>query len=138
MEVARVPEGPDLATSAPARRSTLKIQMRSLYNVLNLLSYGVDVPQGDIQSGRAMSIEDFHAAVTEGEFFDLTAAFQVHYSPAHPDGAFLAVPYRDGWYYVKDDDIKSKATLNALYDLWQLSIKVQSDSSGPALTLPVG
>lgn len=139
MEPARVPEGPDLATSDPGRRATLKLQMRSLYNVINLLSYGVEVPEDDIEDGRAISIEDYHQAVSGGEFFDVTAAFKVHWSLFRPPfGAFISVPYRGGWYSIDDDDIKSKATLNALFDLWQLSIKSESGSEGPALTLPVG
>jgi len=47
------------------------------------------------------------------------------------------VRHRGLWFYIDDDDFESKASFNALYDLWQLSIKAPGPESRPVTTIQV-
>ena len=137
LETARVASGADLADRQDAPRPTLKLRMRSLYNVLNYFSYGVRVPPEDEAEGRATDLSTFRDAVARGETRDVTEHLVVRFSKDAPDSAYQAVRYRGLWFYVDDRDTTSKAGFNALYDLWQLSIASPSSESQPLTTIQV-
>jgi hypothetical protein len=137
LQSARVVEGADRANQPDTRRPALKLRMRSLYNVLNFYSYAVEVPPEDEQEGRATDLRPFRQAVARGEIADLSRVFAIKYSEEAPASAFLAVQYRGIWFYVDDQDFESKASFNALYDLWQLSVKAPTTQSQPVTTIRV-
>ena len=137
LETARVVRGADFADRPDTPRSALKLRMRSLYNVINLYSYGVHVPFDDEQEGRATDLSSFRQAVASGEAPDLSEVFAIRYSARGPDSAYQAVRYRGLWFYIDDRDFESKASFNALYDLWQLSIKAPGEQSRPVTTIQV-
>ncbi len=45
--------------------------------------------------------------------------------------------YRDRWFYIDDRDRDSKRAFNALYDLWQLSIRSSSTQAEPLNVIQV-
>jgi hypothetical protein len=137
LETARVVRGPDLADRPDTPRSALKLRMRSLYNVINLYSYGVHVPDEDEQEGRATDLSSFRQAVAKGEAPDFSEVFAIRHSVRAPDSAYQAVRYRGLWFYIEDADFESKASFNALYDLWQLSIKAPGEQARPVTTIQV-
>jgi hypothetical protein len=137
LESARVTNGADLASKPDTRRPTLKLRMRSLYNVLNLFAYGVQVPPDDELNGRATDLSSFREAVANGEAVDVSNVFRIRYSERPPESAFQAVRYRGLWFYIDDHDLSSKVSFNALYDIWQLSITAPSAQSQPITTIQV-
>ena len=137
LETARVASGVDLADRQDAPRPTLKLRMRSLYNVLNYFSYGVRVPPDDEAEGRATDLSTFRDAVSRGETVDVTEHLVICFSKEEPDAAYQAVRYRGLWFYIEDRDTTSKAGFNALYDLWQLSIGSPAGESQPVTTIQV-
>ena len=137
LETARVVRGADFADRPDTPRSALKLRMRSLYNVINLYSYGVHVPLDDEQEGRATDLSSFRQAVARGEAPDLSEVFAIRHSTRAPDSAYQAVRYRGLWFYIDDRDFESKASFNALYDLWQLAIKAPGEQSRPVTTIQV-
>ena len=137
LETARVVQGADIADRPDTPRSALKLRMRSLYNVINLYSYGVHVPFDDEQEGRATDLSSFRQAVASGEAPDFSEVFAIRHSTRVPDSAYQAVRYRGLWFYIDDRDFESKASFNALYDLWQLSIKAPGEQSRPVTTIQV-
>jgi hypothetical protein len=137
LEPARVAAGADLTDRDDKPRSTLKLRMRSLYNVLNLYSYGVHVPPKDEQEKRATDLSSFREAVTRGEIDDISELLAIRYSESVPETAYQAVRYRGLWFYIDDRDLKSKAGFNALYDLWQLSVKAPGTERQPVTTIQV-
>jgi hypothetical protein len=62
--------------------------------------------------------------------------FVVHASEKRP-GARLAVPYRGAWYYLADDDARSRMTFLILAEILRLAIS-PGEGQTPVLTLPVG
>lgn len=137
LESARVVDGPDLADAPAVRRPTLKMRMRSLYNVITLYSYIVDVPPSDEAHGYATDLTTFREAVGRGEVDNFPETTCIRWSDKRPSSAFLAVHHRGRWFYIDDGDQKTKVAFNALYDLWQLSMKGPGTESTPVTTIQV-
>lgn len=131
---AGVPD-PEKNPAAPA--AVLRITPRSTAQALFFLSNGVEVPGSHVAAGLVRLPPD-GTDPTEATR-DL---FRVRSCPGHkhrrPDCAYLAVWYRDHWFYIDDRDVDSKATLFLVLQLKQVDFKRQQIGSVPALTLPVG
>lgn len=137
LEPARVVEGPDLIDTPQGRRATLKLRMRSLYSVISLYSYTVEVPPEDEAAGRATDLTSFRESAARGEVNDFTRSLRIRSSRKRPADAYLAVKHRGLWFYVDDRDRETKVAFNALYDLWQLSVKGPSSEATPVTTIQV-
>ena len=113
---------------------TMAMNVRSGYQVLAFLSKGVDVPDAHV---RRCSVQLFQGP--DGRPFDgrqLTRGlFHVCVQKHRPLRSDLAVHYRGHWFYIPEDDVQSRATLNLL----KLAIDLQSEAgqTGPVLTLPL-
>jgi len=112
----------------------MTMNVRSGYQVLAFLSKGVDVPDAHV---RRCSVQLFKGP--DGRPFDgrrLTRGlFHVCVQKHRPLRSDLAVHYRGHWFYIPEDDVQSRATLNLL----KLAIDLQSEAgqAGPVLTLPL-
>lgn len=116
----------------------VRVVSRSTAQVYFYLANGVEVPSKHLGDGLAT------APVTEGgEVFDLREVtrglFEVRACKGHkpPAGAYLAVCYRDHWFYIDDSDQASKSTFALMLQLSRLDLARQRPT-GPLLTLPVG
>jgi hypothetical protein len=119
-----------------ARPDTVSIRTRSLMNIFFYLSQHVDAPKAHQSAGLVTVTRN-----RDGSEFDWGATsggrrFHILESEDRPDLAFLAIPYRGHWFYLRDDDLESKSTFMLLMQLFRLQAGA-AKSSGPALTLPV-
>lgn len=130
--------GPDYSwqTDDPPREF-LNLWPRSFYAVLNFLAFSVEVPEEEVEDGRAFSIETYEQAVKDGLAVDLTKYLIIHWSKSRPNDAFVAIQHRGKWFYIDDRDADSKRFFNAIYDLYNIEIATSAPSAGPVLTLPV-
>ena len=116
----------------------IQFNLRSTAQVYYYLANGVEVPFDHLVSGlvhppRGPDGKPFNGqAITEG-------LFKVHACRGHnpPANAFVAVKYRDYWYYVDDRDQSTKSTFALMLQLSRLDFARQQPG-GPLLTLPVG
>ncbi|MBV8382314.1 MAG: hypothetical protein JOZ63_06890 [Planctomycetaceae bacterium] len=116
----------------------LRISTRSTAQVFFYLANGVEVPCEHLAAGVARQpvgpdgVPFDTRVVTEG-------LFTVHACKGHkpPATAFVAVKYRDYWYYIDDRDQESKATFSLVLQLSRLDFARQQPAI-PFLTLPVG
>jgi hypothetical protein len=119
-----------------ARYDVLAMGMRSLIGVLSYLSEGIEVPEPHVKEGLVQVTLD-----EQGKPFDWTLVtgdlLRVHSSPDRPANVSLAVQYRGYWFYIEDNDLKSKATIMLLLQLFALQAG-SGQSSAPVLTLPLG
>jgi hypothetical protein len=115
---------------------TMYLNMRSVIQMMTFLSKGVCVPEEHERS--------CIAPVTpgpNGEPFDWTQVthgnFLVRSQKHRPRGTEVAVQYRGYWFYIPQNDVKSRAMLAILELLFALQ---ESDGKnvGPLLTLPLG
>jgi len=117
----------------------LSVMTRSTAQVYFFLANGVEVPPDHIAAGMVRP-----AVGPDGRPFDgraVTAGlFEAHATKGHkpPGTAFVAVKYRDYWYYIDDRDQASKATFALVLQLAKLDFGLQEPTGGPILTLPVG
>lgn len=134
------PAGPLVVDSEPAPdagaaegREIVSINVRSGYQVLAFLSKGVSVPDVHVRRGVAPMFKSL-----DGRPFDahrLTRGlFQVCVQKHKPLRSDTAVYYRGHWFYIPEDDVQSRVTLNYV----KLVIDIRSEAGDtPVLTLPV-
>jgi hypothetical protein len=125
----RCPTGPSAA---------LRAVLRSTSQVYYFLANGVEVPAEHLRCGLAVPAVDADGRGCDAR--EMTRGlFTVHASAGHrpPATAYVAVRYRDYWYYVDDRDAPSKATLALMLQLSRFDFG-RRRGTGPALTLPVG
>jgi hypothetical protein len=115
---------------------SIAVATRAMTGVLYYLSQSVRVPAADLELGRVT-----RTRTAAGKDFDwnelLDGVFRVEYSPNKPDHPAVAVPYRDGWFYLSDEDLQSKTTFSLLTQLMTLQAG-PSVVGGASLSFSVG
>ncbi len=113
---------------------TLTMNVRSGYQVLAFLAKGVDVPESHLRRG---TVGTFKAP--DGRLFDARqitqGLFKVCVQKHRPLRSELAVHYRGHWFYIAEDDVQSRSTLNLVK--FAIDLQSQSSNAGPVLTLPL-
>ena len=121
--------GPDPLKFPTPPAAEVRVVPRSTAQAAGFLANGVEVPAGHLAAGLARPADP---AATAGLF-----AVRVCGGHRPPPGAFVAVRYRDHWYWIDDRDAASKATFALLLHLSRLDF-AREQLRGPTLTLPVG
>jgi hypothetical protein len=130
------------ASFPPPPRRQVVLEPRSTFEAMIYLSHGVIVPDEHVQQGIAPNTE-----LPDGQLFDWSnltrGVFQVQHVKQHhrPDHAYVAVRFKDYWFFIDDRDHTSKATFNMAYYLSRLDLAVSGarlERTRPVLTLPIG
>ena len=119
--------------STAADDTEIAMLTRSMIDIIAELAMYVQVPAKHIEENRASpGIVGRASSVAE-----LRSQIFVKSSKQKPEDAFLAVTYRDHWFYIDDTDFRSKRMFSFLIFLLSLA---ESGSQGlsPVLTLPTG
>jgi len=121
-------------TSSDKLSDTLTFNVRSGYQMLAFLSKGVDVPESHLRRGTVCMFQS-----PDGRPFDARqitrGLFKVCVQKHRPLRSDLAVSYRGHWFYIAEDDVQSRSTLNLVK--LAIDLQSQSGSAGPVLTLPL-
>ncbi len=132
------PEDPFSPAAPPEGAASINIYPRSTVQALFYAAHGVLVPPEHLNCGLVRP-----TLAADGSAFDwqqVTAGlFTVHSvrSICRPKNAFVAVRYRDYWFYIDDGDTDSKITFALLSVMTRVNL-LGVRKGGPALTLPVG
>ena len=102
------------------------VATRSLLQVMAALSLGVEVPPHHLQRRLAPPVAP--------EIIGETPPLHVLSGPIRPDDAFVAVSYQGEWYWVANDDWRSKRTFSSI--LFLLTLADTSGKGLPVLTIP--
>jgi len=103
---------------------------RSMLQVITNLARQISVPEQHIASGRTLaSLEHTESAKRK--------LIQVSYAQEKPENAFVAVRYRDYWYYIDDGDFDSKRVFSFVMILLSL-VESRDDVGLPIVTIPAG
>jgi hypothetical protein len=64
---------------------------------------------------------------------------RIHFADERPDEAYVAVEYRDGWFYIDSRDQATKRYFKLLGSLWSSAMaqSLGANASSPVLTVPV-
>jgi hypothetical protein len=113
------------------RPGQIAVQTRSMLQVLIDVASYAQVPENDIAEGRV------HLPPRTPEQEKLfPAPLRVRYSAEQPKAsqAYVAIRYRDGWFYIDDRDIPSKVVFSFLMLMFSMT---ESDvGPAPVLTIP--
>ena len=110
-------EVPIVAAPAPETANELAIATRSMMEVLQIMSLGVDAT-GD---GR----------------FDPDAPVRVHSGPKRPEVAYAAIRRRGRWYWIADDDTASQRAIMLAEVLMVVTAQGEGQAA-PLITIPAG
>jgi hypothetical protein len=127
---------PLLAPGPPS--GELRISLRSSSQVYFYLANGVEVPAEHLARGLVRLPIGPDGTPFDGRVVT-DGLFTVHACRGHnpPPTAFVAIKYRDYWYYIDDRDRPTKATFALMLSLNRLDFGRQPPGA-PFLTLPVG
>ncbi len=128
---------PDPARVPTEPRDELLVTTRCMAQAFFFLAQGVEVPAEHLKCGLARV-----AAGTTNPNQALEGLFRVYSMPGgpfkRPKCAFVAIHYRNHWYYIDDRDQESKATLMLMLLLRRMDFDRTTAGTGPLLTLPLG
>jgi hypothetical protein len=122
---------------AASNLEAVNIYPRSVIQACYYVAHGIDVPAEHYACGLVRPV-----ALADGQAFDWQELFQglftVHSVKQfrRPDCAFVAVKYRDYWFYIDDRDADTKATFALLLTMTRINL-LGTRKGGPTLTLPV-
>lgn len=125
-----------IVQTATEGKPSIVLQPRSFLGMLYYLSQGVVPPVADVEAGRVTRTRN--ADNTEFDWLKLMQDLMVvNTAEQRPANAFVAIAYRNRWFYIDDSDLQSKSTFSLLGQIFALT-SGSIDGSGPLLTLPIG
>jgi hypothetical protein len=119
----RLPKSPD----------ELAILSRSLMEILLELGSYIEVPPKDLDAGCVLPALPWRI---EKEL-EVSPLIQIRSSREKPEAAYLAVSYRDSWFWIDDHDPRSKGMLTFMMILFSLA-ETGGPVQAPLVTIPAG
>jgi hypothetical protein len=116
----------ELKTGLQGSSGSVAFSARSLLALLSYMSNYVEPPAG----------HDAFVWPTEARH-EADPLMRIHSSTSRPDNADPAVFYRDHWFYIRADDLRSRNTLYLIRLLFNLQAQAASGADTVQLTLPV-
>ena len=116
----------------PVDDREVAILTRSMLEIIAEMAAGVDIPVEHIAQNRATPSPDVPVEVA-----GLPKLIHIMSGASKPVDAFVAVPYRDRWFWVDDRDLDSKRMFSFLMILFSLA-ETGSDGGAPIVTIPAG
>ncbi|HKQ47042.1 MAG TPA: hypothetical protein VJZ71_03105 [Phycisphaerae bacterium] len=113
--------------------SELAILTRSVLEILIDSASSIEVPAGHVEENRVNpTMPD---DTLQGE--PVHPLIKIHSSRSRPGDAFLAVPYRNHWFWIDDRDMQSKSLFSFLMFIFSLT-DTQAKEGAPIITIPSG
>jgi len=109
-----------------AENTEIALQTRSLIQIMGALAGLVEVPPEN--AAQAVAVKSSSPGRPQ--------IFRVTSSEKRPRGAFVAIHYREHWYWIDDRDLKSKRVFALILLLFSMSDSKAGDNL-PVLTIPV-
>ncbi len=111
----------------PGGPGKLGVGTRSLWQILSAMSMGISIPETHRQRQLAPPVKE------TGE--DEPPLLRVHSGPDKPKDSYISISYEDEWFWIANDDWKSKRIFGSILFLFTLT-----DAGGaenlPTITIP--
>ena len=114
----------------PKDDTEIAMLTRSMLQIMVELATQVDVPQRHIEDGRTIP------SIARDEGAD-DYLIRINNSKEKPRDAFIAVEYRDHWFWIDDRDLQSKRVFAFLMILFSLT-ETGGKEGLPLVTIPAG
>jgi hypothetical protein len=118
--------------SYATNRREIAVLSRSMLQVFSAYASLIEVPEAHVTQNRVAATGQEDLAVTAG----FPPLIRVHSGRTKPDDAFVAVPYRDHFFWIDDRDIDSKSMFFFLMILFSFTERGQGEQVAPVLTVP--
>ena len=105
----------------------IAVATRSVLHIMSAMAMGVDVPEKDVQEGRAMP------GLARDD--DNGRLIRIHATPEQPADACVSVRYRDQWFWIDDRDLASKRIFAFMMMLFTLADPGSTEGT-PVITIP--
>jgi hypothetical protein len=119
------------------RAGEIRIYTRPLIEILGNLASQVEVPPEDIAAGRTYATQPIPAELPAIPHLTVMSRPDRPWDPLIPGAPFVAVEYRDHWYWIDDRDFNSKRVFTALMLLLNL-VETGREEQLPVITIPAG
>lgn len=129
---AEVTEFPVVPGAYALNDREIAILSRSIIQIMTEYASYIDVPEFDISEGRVYAIKQ-EGGETDNRFPPL---LRVRNGASKPDKAYVAVYYRDNWFWIDDRDLHSKSMFYFLMILFSFTERGDSEQAAPVITLP--
>jgi hypothetical protein len=108
----------------------LGITTRSVWDLVEILSAAIEVPAQDEAAGVVIP------APPPGR---VGRQLKIAFSTEEPEHAYIAVAYREGWFYIDERDLITKEYFKILGSLWTMTMSkaIGQGAAAPVLTVPV-
>jgi hypothetical protein len=114
----------------PREKNEIAVLTRSMLEIMLELSSAIEVPATHAAEKRVFpALADQEAAGSQKHLF------RVRSSVDRPQDAFVAVRYRDNWFWIDDRDLHSKRTFSFLMFLFTLT-ETGGTTAAPVVTIP--
>jgi hypothetical protein len=117
--------------SAPRNDEEIAMITRSLLEILIDLGAAIDVPRESVTEGRTPATKAFETDGPDG----YRPLIRVQSGAQHPEDAFVAVQYRNSWFWIEDRDYASKSLFSFLLILLSLT-DADPGKGSPIITIP--
>jgi hypothetical protein len=117
--------------SAPRNDGEIAMVTRSMLEMLYDLSSSIDVPPSHVAEGRTFGTKIFDTDGPDGYH----PMIRVLNGSQRPGDAFVAIPYREHWFWVEDRDYPSKQVFSSLLIILSLT-DVDTGKGSPIITIP--
>lgn len=114
----------------PENDREIAMLTRSVMQILSDFASYIDVPEEELAEGRV-----YRPQRTPEQRRLFPPILQVRNGPASPDDAYVAVRYRDRWFWIDDRDLRSKSMFNSILLLFSLTESGQPQPA-PLVTIP--
>ncbi len=112
------------------RLNGIAISTRSTMDLINIMRASIEMPETHVRSGLT---RDYPPLGLLGQGIRIVS------SEERPPNTSLAVEYRGFWFYIAENDQKTKAFYRTLRAFWSINVANAVDKSdAPVLTIPVG
>lgn len=104
----------------------MPVRLRNLFRSMEVLALGMHTPEKDVKANKV---------------FDLRASslgiMDIRCASSKPSEAYVAVKHGDDWFYIANDDTKSKEAFQLLLAVFAIQAS-DLPKNAPVLTLPLG
>lgn len=114
---------------------SIKLQLRSAYDVLQIFGAGIEIPQAHLESG---IVESITWPVSEERQFITIRSYEKNWLGSRPDNTSVAIRFHDRWFYIDATDIQSKQAFVWLRTFIGMRLADPAAThQAPVITIPV-
>lgn len=115
----------------PANDTEIAILTRSMLQIMTDIASYIDVPPADAEQGRV-----YVKSRSSEELAMAPALIRIRQGETAPPDAFAATRYRERWFWIDDNDVRSKGVFSFLMFMFALTETGETQSRAPVVTVP--